>query len=102
MGKLSEEEATAILKKTYKKYVEEPELTTRLENIPKLLAKFDGNYDTMIKKLLQKYAKEAKAKPKKKAAEAEEVASAALFLASSQSDFISGVELPIDGGEGAG
>ena len=74
MGKLSEEEATAILKKTYKKYVEEPELTTRLENIPKLLAKFDGNYDTMIKKLLQKYAKEAKAKPKKKAAEAEEVA----------------------------
>ena len=35
-------------------------------------------------------------------AEAEEVASAALFLASPQSDFISGVELPIDGGEGAG
>ena len=73
MGKLSEEEATAILKKTYKKYVEEPELTTRLENIPKLLAKFDGNYDTMIKKLLQKYAKEAKAKPKKKVEVVEEV-----------------------------
>ena len=73
MGKLSEEEATAILKKTYKKYVEEPELTTRLENIPKLLAKFDGNYDTMIKKLLQKYAKEAKSAPKKKVKEAEEV-----------------------------
>ena len=32
----------------------------------------------------------------------EEVASAVLFLASSQSDFVSGVELPIDGGEGAG
>jgi NAD(P)-dependent dehydrogenase (short-subunit alcohol dehydrogenase family) len=35
-------------------------------------------------------------------AEPEEVANAVLFLASSQSDFISGVELPIDGGEGAG
>jgi len=35
-------------------------------------------------------------------AEPEEVANAALFLASSQSDFINGVELPIDGGEGAG
>jgi len=35
-------------------------------------------------------------------AEPEEVARAVLFLASSQSDFINGVELPIDGGEGAG
>ena len=35
-------------------------------------------------------------------AEPEEVADAVLFLASSQSDFINGVELPIDGGEGAG
>lgn len=35
-------------------------------------------------------------------AQPEEVANAVLFLASSQSDFISGVELPIDGGEGAG
>jgi len=35
-------------------------------------------------------------------AEPEEVASTVLFLASSHSDFINGVELPIDGGEGAG
>ncbi|MDP6667332.1 MAG: SDR family oxidoreductase [Dehalococcoidia bacterium] len=35
-------------------------------------------------------------------AEPEEVASAVLFLASSESDFINGVELSIDGGEGAG
>jgi len=35
-------------------------------------------------------------------AEPEDVATTVLFLASSQSDFINGVELPIDGGEGAG
>ena len=35
-------------------------------------------------------------------AEPEEVANAVLFLSSPQSDFINGVELPIDGGEGAG
>lgn len=35
-------------------------------------------------------------------AEPEEVANTVLFLASSQSDFISGVELSVDGGEGAG
>lgn len=35
-------------------------------------------------------------------ADPEEVANTALFLASSNSDFISGVELPVDGGEGAG
>ena len=64
-GKLSKEAAITFLKKTYKKYVEEPELTTRLENIPKLIAKFEGNYDTMIKKLLQKYAKEVAVKPPK-------------------------------------
>ncbi|MCI0874920.1 MAG: SDR family oxidoreductase, partial [Chloroflexi bacterium] len=29
-----------------------------------------------------------------------DVANAVLFLASSESDFINGVELPIDGGEG--
>ncbi|MFQ3343561.1 MAG: hypothetical protein ACKVI6_04600 [Candidatus Poseidoniales archaeon] len=64
-GKLSKEEAITFLKKTYEKYVEEPELTTRLENIPKLIVKFEGNYDTMIKKLLQKYAKEVAVKPPK-------------------------------------
>lgn len=35
-------------------------------------------------------------------AEPDEVAKTVVFLASSQSDFINGVELPIDGGEGAG
>ena len=35
-------------------------------------------------------------------ADPEEVANTTLFLASSNSDFISGVELPVDGGEGAG
>ena len=35
-------------------------------------------------------------------AEPDEVAKTVVFLASSQADFINGVELPIDGGEGAG
>ncbi len=35
-------------------------------------------------------------------AEPDEVAKTVVFLASSQADFINGIELPIDGGEGAG
>ena len=34
-------------------------------------------------------------------AESEEIANAVLFFASSQSDFVNGVEMSLDGGEGA-
>ncbi|HJM77877.1 MAG TPA: hypothetical protein QF490_06120, partial [Candidatus Thalassarchaeaceae archaeon] len=51
------EQATKIIEATYREFIEEPELSERIEKIPMLLEKFEGNYATMIKKLQSKYGK---------------------------------------------
>ena len=58
------EQAAKIAEATYNEFLEEPERSKQIGNIPKLLDKFEGNYGTMVKGLQKKYGK---ASPKKKA-----------------------------------
>ena len=51
------EQAAKLAKATYIQFLEEPEQSKQIANIPKLLKKFEGNYGTMIKGLQKKYGK---------------------------------------------
>ena len=46
------EQAAKLAKATYIQFLEEPEQSKQIANIPKLLKKFEGNYGTMINCLL--------------------------------------------------
>ena len=69
------EQAAKIVEATYEEYLEEPERSKQIANIPKLLEKFEGDYGTMVKKLQSKYGKVSSKKkaPKDEPAEEEEV-----------------------------
>ena len=64
------EQAAKLAKATYEEFLEEPERSKQIANIPKLVKKFEGDYGKMVKALQSKYGK---ATPKKKAAEPEVV-----------------------------
>ena len=49
------EQAAKIAKATYDQFLEEPERSKQIENIPKLIKKFKGDYGTMLKALQKKY-----------------------------------------------
>ena len=49
------EQAAKIAKSTYDQFLEEPERSKQIENIPKLIKKFKGDYGTMLKALQKKY-----------------------------------------------
>ncbi|MEC7708633.1 MAG: hypothetical protein VYA39_02785, partial [Candidatus Thermoplasmatota archaeon] len=51
------EQAAKLAKATYAQFLEEPERSKQIENIPKLLKKFKGDYGTMVKALQKKYGK---------------------------------------------
>ena len=51
------EQAAKHAKATYTEFLEEPERSKQIENIPKLLKKFKGDYGTMVKALQKKYGK---------------------------------------------
>ena len=51
------EQAAKIAKATYVEFLEEPERSKQIGNIPKLIKKFDGDYGTMLKGLQKKYGK---------------------------------------------
>ena len=51
------EQAAKLAKATYSQFLEEPERSKQIENIPKLLKKFKGDYGTMVKALQKKYGK---------------------------------------------
>ena len=51
------EQAAKIAKATYDQFLEEPERSKQIENIPKLIKKFKGDYGTMLKALQKKYGK---------------------------------------------
>ena len=59
------EQAAKIAKATYDEFLEEPERSKQIGNIPKLIDKFEGDYGTMLKALQSKYGK---ASPKKASA----------------------------------
>ena len=61
------EQAAKIAKATYDEFLEEPERSKQIGNIPKLIDKFEGDYGTMLKALQSKYGK---ASPKKASAPA--------------------------------
>ena len=67
------EQAAKIAKATYDQFLEEPERSKQIENIPKLIKKFKGDYGTMLKALQKKYGKPV-SKKEEVAEEAEEVA----------------------------
>ena len=54
------EQAAKLAQATYKQFLEEPERSKQIANIPKLLKKFEGNYGTMVKGLQKKYGKVTK------------------------------------------
>ena len=45
------EQAAKLAQATYKQFLEEPERSKQIANIPKLLKKFEGNYGTMYKEI---------------------------------------------------
>ena len=51
------EQAAKIAKATYNEFLEEPERSKQIGNIPKLIKKFEGDYGTMLKGLQKKYGK---------------------------------------------
>ena len=54
------QQAAKLAKATYTQFLEEPERSKQIANIPKLLKKFEGNYGTMVKGLQKKYGKVSK------------------------------------------
>ena len=54
------QQAAKLAKATYTQFLEEPERSKQIANIPKLLKKFEGNYGTMVKGLQKKYGKVTK------------------------------------------
>ncbi len=54
---ITAEQAAKLAKATYMQFLEEPERSKQIENIPKLVKKFKGDYETMIKALQKKYGK---------------------------------------------
>ena len=54
---ITAEQAAKLAKATYMQFLEEPERSKQVQNIPKLVKKFKGDYETMIKALQKKYGK---------------------------------------------